>query len=107
MHLYNAWLPPPVADESKKERESFSRVVSSVKSSYRPDDPDSVYSTIKWVSVIDLSVLPIHYLSLFHFNCYFYVLFLVKFCFLEMGVCYCHVIEITCTMLQDNTWEFS
>lgn len=56
MHLYNAWLPPPVADESKKERESFSRVVSSVKSSYRPDDPDSVYSTLKWVSVIDLSV---------------------------------------------------
>ncbi|KAM1760864.1 hypothetical protein ACFX12_003699 [Malus domestica] len=31
MHLYNAWLPPPVAEESKKENESFSWVVSSVK----------------------------------------------------------------------------
>ncbi|KAL6203633.1 hypothetical protein ACLB2K_027333 [Fragaria x ananassa] len=56
MHLYNAWLPPPVAEESKKEADSFSRVVSSVKSSYRSDDPDSVYSTLKWVSVIDLFI---------------------------------------------------
>ncbi|BFG33636.1 hypothetical protein CerSpe_199100 [Prunus speciosa] len=56
MHLYNAWLPPPVAEESKKEKESFSWVVSSVKGSYKPDDPESVYSTLKWVSVIDLFV---------------------------------------------------
>lgn len=54
MHLYNAWLPPPVAEETKKEKESFSRVVSSLKDLYRPDDPDSVYSTLKWISVIDL-----------------------------------------------------
>lgn len=56
MHLYNAWLPPPVAEETKKERESFSRVVSSLKDLYRPDDPDSVYSTLKWISVIDLFI---------------------------------------------------
>ncbi|KAM1276450.1 hypothetical protein ACFX13_029665 [Malus domestica] len=56
MHLYNAWLPPPVAEESKKEKESFSWVVSSVKNSYKPDDPESVYATLKWVSVIDLFV---------------------------------------------------
>lgn len=54
MHLYNAWLPPPVAEETKKERESFARVVKSVKESYRPDDTESVYSTLKWISVIDL-----------------------------------------------------
>ncbi|KAM7499059.1 hypothetical protein LguiA_023473 [Lonicera macranthoides] len=56
MHLYNAWLPPPVAEETKKERESFARVVKSVKESYRPDDPESVYSTLKWISVIDLFI---------------------------------------------------
>ncbi|XVE80635.1 hypothetical protein DITRI_Ditri14bG0155100 [Diplodiscus trichospermus] len=56
MHLYNAWLPPPVAQETVKEKESFSRVVSSLKDLYRPDDPDSVYSTLKWISVIDLFI---------------------------------------------------
>ncbi|KAK8626330.1 hypothetical protein V6N13_133981 [Hibiscus sabdariffa] len=56
MHLYNAWLPPPVAQETKKEKESFSRVVSSIKDLYRPDDPDSVYSTLKWISVLDLFI---------------------------------------------------
>ena len=54
MHLYNAWLPPPVAQETKREKDSFSRVVRSVKDSLKPDDPDSVYSTLKWISVIDL-----------------------------------------------------
>ncbi|XP_077217554.1 proteasome activating protein 200 isoform X2 [Tasmannia lanceolata] len=56
MHLYNAWLPPPVAEETKREKESFSFVVKSVKESWRPDDPESVYSTLKWISVIDLFV---------------------------------------------------
>ncbi|XP_022716624.1 proteasome activator subunit 4 isoform X6 [Durio zibethinus] len=58
MHLYNAWLPPPVAEATKKEKESFSRVVSSLKDLYRPDDPDSVYSTLKSISVIDLNTGP-------------------------------------------------
>ncbi|KAH9804499.1 proteasome activator subunit 4 [Citrus sinensis] len=57
MHLYNAWLPPPVAAETKKEKESFADVVKSVKDSYRADDPESVYSTLKWISVIDFLIL--------------------------------------------------
>ena len=59
MHLYNAWLPPPVALDTHKEKESFALVVNSLNDSYRPDDLDSVYSTLKWVSVIDLSVFPL------------------------------------------------
>lgn len=79
MHLYNAWLPPPVAEETKKEKESFSRVVSSLKDLYRPDDPDSVYSTLKWISVIDLYASI--FLSLYSFSllatCLFYFQFLI------------------------------
>lgn len=56
MHLYNAWLPPPVAEDSKREREAFAGVVKSVKESFNPDNSESVYSTLKWVSVIDLFV---------------------------------------------------
>ncbi|KAL5803775.1 hypothetical protein ACOSQ3_030575 [Xanthoceras sorbifolium] len=56
MHLYNAWLPPPVAEETKREKDSFASVVRSVKHSYRPDDPESVYATLKWISVVDLFI---------------------------------------------------
>ncbi|KAA8523501.1 hypothetical protein F0562_009924 [Nyssa sinensis] len=56
MHLYNAWLPPPVVEETKKEKDSFARLVRSVKESYSPDDPESVYATLKWVSVIDIFI---------------------------------------------------
>uniref|UniRef100_A0A1J3I7C0 Proteasome activator subunit 4 n=1 Tax=Noccaea caerulescens TaxID=107243 RepID=A0A1J3I7C0_NOCCA len=56
MHLYNEWLPPPVAEETKKEKESFARVVRCVKELHRSDDPDSVYATLKWISVIELYV---------------------------------------------------
>ncbi|KMT12661.1 hypothetical protein BVRB_4g091190 [Beta vulgaris subsp. vulgaris] len=56
MHLYNAWLPPPIMEESKKEKESFARVVSLLKDSYHSQDPDSVYSTLKWISVLDLFI---------------------------------------------------
>ncbi|CAN8259509.1 unnamed protein product [Cochlearia groenlandica] len=56
MHLYNGWLPPPVAEETKKEKESFARVVRCVKELHRPDDPESVYATLKWISVIELFV---------------------------------------------------
>jgi proteasome activator subunit 4 len=58
MHLYNAWLPPPVVEETKKEKDSFRTVLNSVKNSYKPDDPDSVYSTLKWISVLELLVSP-------------------------------------------------
>ncbi|XP_054818668.1 proteasome activator subunit 4 [Prosopis cineraria] len=54
MHLYNAWLPPPVAAQTVKERDSFARVISAVKASYSPDDPDSVFSTLRYISVLDL-----------------------------------------------------
>ncbi|XP_030510488.2 proteasome activator subunit 4 [Cannabis sativa] len=57
MHLYNAWLPPPVAEATKREKDSFSRVLTSLNASYRLDnDPDSVYSTLRWVSVIELFI---------------------------------------------------
>ncbi|KAF9673186.1 hypothetical protein SADUNF_Sadunf11G0122400 [Salix dunnii] len=56
MHLYNAWLPPPVVEETKKEKDSFRSVLKSVKDSYKPDDPDSVYSTLKWISVLELFI---------------------------------------------------
>ncbi|KAM7252530.1 hypothetical protein ACFE04_024413 [Oxalis oulophora] len=56
MHLYNAWLPPPVAEETKKETQSFTKVVALLKDSYSLDDPDSVYATLKWISVIDLFI---------------------------------------------------
>ncbi|KAG0467335.1 hypothetical protein HPP92_018915 [Vanilla planifolia] len=56
MHLYNGWLPPEVVEETKREAESFSAVVRSVKEAWRPEDSDSVFSTLKWISVIDLFV---------------------------------------------------
>ncbi|KAK9152276.1 hypothetical protein Syun_010585 [Stephania yunnanensis] len=56
MHLYNAWLPPPVALETKREKESFGLVVRSVRDSWRSDDLESVYASLKWISVIDLFI---------------------------------------------------
>lgn len=56
MHLYNAWLPPPVAEATKGEKEAFGRVIAAVKEAWRPEDPESVYSTLKWISVIDLFI---------------------------------------------------
>ncbi|KAL4185907.1 hypothetical protein AMTRI_Chr10g8130 [Amborella trichopoda] len=56
MHLYNAWLPPPVAELCSREKESFSSVVSSVKDSWRRDDPESPYATLKFVSIIDVFI---------------------------------------------------
>lgn len=53
MHLYNAWLPPPVAEATRREAESFASVVRSVTEAWRPVDPDSVYSTLKWISLIE------------------------------------------------------
>ncbi|XP_078162594.1 proteasome activator subunit 4-like isoform X3 [Carex rostrata] len=56
MHLYNLCLPPPVAEEAKKEAAAFKSVVWSVKDSCRVDDPDSIHDTLKWISVIDLFI---------------------------------------------------
>ncbi|KAK4752662.1 hypothetical protein SAY87_021460 [Trapa incisa] len=56
MHLYNVWLPPPVAEMTRREAESFSQVVRTVKELYRPDDPDSVYATLRRVSVLEIFI---------------------------------------------------
>ncbi|XP_021740798.1 proteasome activator subunit 4-like [Chenopodium quinoa] len=56
MHLYNAWLPGPILEECWKEKEAFSGVVNSLKLCFLPQDPDSVYSTLKWISVLDLFI---------------------------------------------------
>ncbi|GAU13463.1 hypothetical protein TSUD_127600 [Trifolium subterraneum] len=56
MHLYNAWLPPPVAAQTAGERDSFSRIIATVNSSFNRDDPESVYSTIRYISVLDLFI---------------------------------------------------
>jgi hypothetical protein len=67
MHLYNAWLPPHVAEETKREKESFARVVRTVKELYRPDDPDSVYATLTWIPIIKLSVFTFSFLGFLSF----------------------------------------
>ncbi|KAJ3677567.1 hypothetical protein LUZ60_003291 [Juncus effusus] len=54
MHLSNAWLPAPVAEEARKEAEAFRSVVRSVRESWKRNDPDSVQETLKWISVVDL-----------------------------------------------------
>lgn len=56
MHLYNLWLPEPVLVETARERESFAKVVKSTIEIWRPDDPDSVDSTLKFIPIIDMSV---------------------------------------------------
>ncbi|RHN67495.1 putative proteasome activator Blm10, mid region [Medicago truncatula] len=56
MHLYNAWLPPPVAAQTAGERDSFARIIAYVDSSFNRDDPESVYSTLKYISVLDIFI---------------------------------------------------
>ncbi|KAJ3677568.1 hypothetical protein LUZ60_003292 [Juncus effusus] len=56
MHLYNAWLPAPVAEEARREAEEFRSVIRSVKDSWKRDDPDSTMETLKWISVVDLFI---------------------------------------------------
>ncbi|KAG9159869.1 hypothetical protein Leryth_007864 [Lithospermum erythrorhizon] len=56
MHLYNCWLPPPVAEETKREKEAFAGVVKAVKEAYKADDPESVYATLKFVPIVDLFI---------------------------------------------------
>ncbi|VAI85409.1 unnamed protein product [Triticum turgidum subsp. durum] len=56
MHLYNAWLPPAVADAARGEAAAFAGAVRAAKDAWRPDDPDSAYATLKWISVFDLFI---------------------------------------------------
>jgi proteasome activator subunit 4 len=52
MHLYNAWLPPPVAELAVKEKDAFTEVVNTVKDAWKPDDPSSAYATLKWIPIL-------------------------------------------------------
>ncbi|TVU11540.1 hypothetical protein EJB05_45133 [Eragrostis curvula] len=56
MHLYNAWLPPPVAEAARGEAAAFAGAVRSAAEAWRPGDPDSAYATLKWISVFDLFI---------------------------------------------------
>lgn len=54
MHLYNAWLPPPVATAARGEAAAFAGAVRAAADAWLPGDPDSAYATLKWTSVFDL-----------------------------------------------------
>ncbi|GJM99961.1 hypothetical protein PR202_ga17106 [Eleusine coracana subsp. coracana] len=54
MHLYNAWLPPAVAEAARGEAAAFAGAVRAAAAAWRPGDPDSAYATLKWISVFDL-----------------------------------------------------
>ncbi|KAF0904304.1 hypothetical protein E2562_033273 [Oryza meyeriana var. granulata] len=56
MHLYNAWLPPAVADAASGEPAAFAGAVREARGAWRTDDPDSAYATLKWISVFDLFI---------------------------------------------------
>ncbi|XP_025810985.1 proteasome activator subunit 4 [Panicum hallii] len=56
MHLYNAWLPPPVAAAARGEAAAFAGAVRAAADAWRPGDPDSAYATLKWISVFDLFI---------------------------------------------------
>lgn len=99
MHLYNAWLPPHVAEETKKEKESFARVVRTVNELYRPDDPDSVYATLTWIPVIKLLVFNFSFLG-------FFFCFGVSSFFLSMWCPFCmSYFDFNCWFLI-NAFEF-
>ncbi|KAM0917634.1 hypothetical protein ACQ4PT_009123 [Festuca glaucescens] len=57
MHLYNAWLPPPVAEAARGEAAAFAGAVRAAQAAWRPGgDPDSAYATLKWISVFDIFI---------------------------------------------------
>ena len=54
MHLYNAWLPLPLATAARGEAAAFAGAVRTAADAWLPGDPDSAYATLKWISVFDL-----------------------------------------------------
>ncbi|GJN28951.1 hypothetical protein PR202_gb17129 [Eleusine coracana subsp. coracana] len=56
MHLYNAWLPPPVVEAARGEAVAFAGAVRAAAAAWQPGDPDSAYATLKWISVFDLFI---------------------------------------------------
>ena len=49
MHVYNAWLPPPVAQLTFLETKAFSEAVQKLKK----DLDVSPFATLKWISVVN------------------------------------------------------
>ena len=49
MHLYNAWLPPPVAQQTFLETKAFSEAVQRLKK----DLAVSPFATLKWISIVN------------------------------------------------------
>lgn len=45
-----------MAAQTAGERDSFARIIAAVNSSFNRDDPESVYSTLKYISVLDLFI---------------------------------------------------
>ena len=43
-----------MADAARGEAAAFTGAVRAAKGAWRPDDPDSAYATLKWISVFDL-----------------------------------------------------
>ncbi|KAH7293640.1 hypothetical protein KP509_28G034600 [Ceratopteris richardii] len=54
MHLLNAWLPPPVAEQTHLEIEAFSKAVRLLQHDCSPVQlADTPYASLKWISVFN------------------------------------------------------
>lgn len=53
MHLYNSWLPPPVAAQTALETQAFSETVRRLQQDWQPQLPSSALATFKWISVVN------------------------------------------------------
>lgn len=58
MHVYNAWLPPPVREllEADPERNKFHDVVLEVEREWQLHSAESRFASLKWISVINTYV---------------------------------------------------
>ncbi|BBN11909.1 proteasome activator subunit 4 [Marchantia polymorpha subsp. ruderalis] len=58
MHVYNAWLPPPVREllEADPERNKFHDVVLEVEREWQLHSAESRFASLKWISVINTFV---------------------------------------------------
>ncbi|EFJ06309.1 hypothetical protein SELMODRAFT_236562 [Selaginella moellendorffii] len=53
MHLYNAWLPPPVVEAIHGEEEVMGEIADKLQRAWKPNDPKSKFATLKWISLIN------------------------------------------------------
>jgi proteasome activator subunit 4 len=56
-HIYNAWLPPCVVEEVRKEPERFHQLVCLLKESLVDESPAARLATTRWIPVITTYVL--------------------------------------------------